>query len=164
VNVNKQTEDALKMAIEWIQHCRNLLYTLAQEETHTGRVADGLGQHIPRLLASMQEALEQSAGKEFFERGKEIARWADKQAQEPVALTEAVAIVLEGFNIPSDVRKILETAYYTHPHQWQDLTDDEIKELSRNNKCWMNAGGNLMFDWEYFGRAIEQASRNKNGY
>jgi hypothetical protein len=45
---------------------------------------------------------------------------------------------------------------------WQGLSDDEIKKLAHNKECWMNAGGNLMFDWEYFARAIEQALKEKN--
>ena len=47
------------------------------------------------------------------------------------------------------------TPLYLRPAQ--PLSDDEIKKLAHNNKCWMNAGDNLMFDWEYFARAIEQA-------
>jgi tRNA G37 N-methylase TrmD len=73
--------------------------------------------------------------------------------QEPVALTEAVAIVLEGFNIPSDVRKILETAYYTRPTEFKTLTDDEIEYM------W-----EILGDVEAFARAIEQELKDKNGY
>ena len=42
-------------------------------------------QQEQRKLIDRIKALEQPEGKEFFERGKEIARWADKQAQEPVS-------------------------------------------------------------------------------
>ena len=43
---------------------------------------------------------------------------------------------------------------YTHPHQWQELTDDEITELHHN---WITNS-----DTMYFARAIEQALRSKN--
>ena len=82
-------------------------------------------------------------------------------AQEPVTLIEAVAIVLEGFNIPSDVRKILETAYYTHPHQWQGLTDNEIEILAIKKEFWWGFN-NDKFAWKEYARAIEQALKEKN--
>jgi hypothetical protein len=67
-------DEALKMAIEeiegWIDHA----YGHSPEEC-----ADN------KTIMACKEALEQPEGKEFFERGKEIAQWADKQAQEPVA-------------------------------------------------------------------------------
>jgi len=69
---------------------------------------------------------EQPEGKEFFERGKEIARWADKQAQEPVGVVSwhegaVMGSIFPSSNMPKDGDKL-----YTHPHQWQGLTDDEI--------------------------------------
>jgi len=69
---------------------------------------------------------EQLEGKEFFERGKEIARWADKQAQEPVGVVSwhegaVMGSIFPSSNMPKDGDKL-----YTHPHQWQGLTDDEI--------------------------------------
>jgi len=69
---------------------------------------------------------EQPEGKEFFERGKEIARWADKQAQEPVGVVSwhegaVMGSIFPSSNMPKDGDKL-----YTHPYQWQGLTDDEI--------------------------------------
>jgi len=47
---------------------------------------------------------------------------------------------------------------YTHPHQWQGLTDDEINEI--HHKWIMNSG---IKDTQYdFARAIEQALKEKN--
>ena len=51
-------DEALKMAI------KALLY----------------GTDHTNAVKACKEALEQPEGKEFFERGKEIARWADKTA------------------------------------------------------------------------------------
>ena len=50
---------------------------------------------------------------------------------EPEGLRDAVFTVIEGFTLPNDVRKILETAYYnTTPPQrtWVGLTDEEKQE------------------------------------
>lgn len=51
--------------------------------------------------------------------------------QEPATLCDAVFTVLEGFTLSHDVRKILETAYYTSPPQrtWVGLTKEERDEL-----------------------------------
>jgi hypothetical protein len=51
---------------------------------------------------------------------------------------------------------------YTHPHQWQGLTDDEIGEMY--DEAWMKYKGdtiNVRLDKE-FARAIEQTLRSKN--
>lgn len=50
-----------------------------------------------------------------------------------------------------------DVALYTHPHQWQGLTDDEIDALEHNDfTCWGRD------DLIVFGRAIEQALKEKN--
>jgi hypothetical protein len=77
---------------------------------------------VKSAINACEEALEQPEGKEFFERGKEIARWADKQAQEPVAWIYNGN--LHEFD-PSDWATEPVIPLYTHPHQWQGLTDDE---------------------------------------
>jgi len=81
---------------------------------------------VKGAINACKEALEQPEGKEFFERGKEIARWADKQAQEPVGVVSwhegaVMGSIFPSSNMPKDGDKL-----YTHPHQWQGLTDDEI--------------------------------------
>jgi hypothetical protein len=67
--------------------------------------------------------------------------------QEPVArsLKDSVFLVLEGFTLPHDVRKILETAYYTTPQAqqaekqvaWQDTrktwVDVPLKNVLKEN-------------------------------
>ena len=102
---------------------------------------------------------EQPEGKEFFERGKEIARWADKQAQEPVGVVSwhggaVMGSIFPSSNMPKDEDKL-----YTHPHQWQGLTDNE--KLASIRK-W--AENNTMRGQELIGLcdAIEQALKEKN--
>ena len=75
---------------------------------------------------------------------------------EPEGLRDAVFTVIEGFTLPNDVRKILETAYYnTTPPQrtWVGLTDDEMLIIygqSHEGKKYS------------LGRMIETILRNKN--
>ena len=52
----------------------------------------------------------------------------------------------------------IETPLYTHPHQWQGLTDDEILRLLKRPEFHLE-----QIDLIDFARAIEQALRNKNG-
>jgi len=52
-------------------------------------------------------------------------------------------------NMPKDGDKL-----YTHPHQWQGLTDDEIRH------CLYDLDTQ---DFLQFARAIEEALRIKNG-
>jgi len=57
-------------------------------------------------------------------------------------------------NMPKDGDKL-----YTHPHQWQGLTDDEIIDMYFQANINPQPHG-FIID---FIRAIEQALRNKNG-
>ena len=67
-------------------------------------------------------------------RHREAFLLAEQKQGETVAqsLKDAVFTVLEGFTLDSNVRKILESAYYTTPQPaqkpWVGLTDDEISE------------------------------------
>ena len=47
---------------------------------------------------------------------------------------------------------------YTHPHQWQGLTDDEIQNI-----MWPKFGCDASEEDIEFARAIEQALKEKNG-
>jgi len=77
--------------------------------------------------------------------------WIEKETRSQYTYVDILQACKEALEQPAQ-----------EPATWQSLSDDEIKNLSHNNKCWMNAGGNLMFDWEYFARAIEQALKEKN--
>ena len=160
-------DEALKMAIEalsqdegWfepeeaINACKKALeqpFTRDWKETIYERIARD---------SEFKEALEQPEGKEFFERGKEIARWADKPAQEPVALNVS--------NNPFNSEKHgLEVLRNTHPHQdeasssrasaWQGLTDDEINEVCLELFETPAVQGDLEFCY-----AIEAKLKEKN--
>ena len=82
----------------------------------------------------------------------------EQPAQEPVAWTDKYNFFLEW-----DKESLCDKAVckeheaiplYTHPHQWQGLTDDEIAKL--------NLDGFADESELEFARAIEQALRNKN--
>jgi hypothetical protein len=90
------------------------------------------------------------------EKGRPMTYWGglEQTAQEPVAVKNANGITLkQGWDdLPDD------TLLYTHPYQWQGLTDDEINEL--HHKWIMNSGNK---DTQYdFARAIEQSLKEKN--
>jgi hypothetical protein len=146
-------DEALKMAIEALENIHNRLIATDRR---------GLRYDEAEALDACKEALE---AEQVCQEDSRV-RQNDVPAQEPVTLTEAVAIVLEGFNIPSDVRKILETAYYTHPHQWQGnkefvgLTDDEIIDMYFQ----ANISPQPAEDVINFIRAIEQELKTKNGF
>lgn len=51
-------------------------------------------------------------------------------------LKAAVFTVLEGWALPLDARKILETAYYAQPErEWVGLTDEEVSSIE-NAGVW----------------------------
>jgi hypothetical protein len=164
-------DEALKMAIDTLQnakprhfYCEDTYYSCPKHEDGCADDrqpykcncgADELNAEIDISINACKEALEQPEGKEFFERGKEIAQWADKQVQEPVAYIKNIGD--EGIISFSEICD--EGAYpvYTHPYQWQGLTDDEI--VSKWNEHFV---GNTFKGIEYY-RAIEQALKDKNG-
>jgi hypothetical protein len=95
--MNKQTEDALKMAIEWIEGWY------------------GYSPSKDAVLKACKKALKQPA-------------------QEPVGFVVTSKLGEHcGFK-STTVKK--GDKIYTHPHQWQGLTDDEIK--SKSNWCQEN--------------------------
>jgi hypothetical protein len=68
-------------------------------------------------------------------------------------LKAAVFTVLEGWALPLDARKILETAYYAQPErEWVGLSDDEVDLI-----LWQG-----VFDAKDI-RAIEAKLKEKNG-
>jgi hypothetical protein len=83
----------------------------------------------------------------------------EQPAQEPVAwmskMGSFTAIAETKKQLPKGTEPI---PLYTHPHQWQELTDDEINEL--HHKWIMNSGNK---DTQYdFARAIEAKLKEKN--
>jgi hypothetical protein len=116
-----------------------------------------------KVLDAMQPLLDkqQPEGKEFFERGKEIARWADKQAQEPVGWFQysdyqGYSQVQEEYKNDADVVPL-----FTHPHQWQGLTDDEVHDIKA--KAIIGAKGMSAEQLLWFIVSLtEQALKEKN--
>jgi hypothetical protein len=108
----------------------------------------GLTQELEEAINACKEALN-------------IANCDLKQpAQEPVAVKNVNGITLkQGWDdLPDD------TLLYTHPHQWQGLTDDEIAEVLQvktihqsgfYEELHLDEAVNLY-------RAIEQALKEKN--
>jgi hypothetical protein len=68
-------------------------------------------------------------------------------------LKAAVFTVLEGWALPLDARKILETAYYAQPErEWVGLTDEERDELLNGS----TRVPSRLIDW------VEQKLKEKN--
>jgi len=177
-------DEALKMAIDFAQRGgsisvpqyyieRDKLINACKEALEQPEIGDS---EIKQMLNDIEyyqkrvEELEQPEGKEFFERGKEIAQWADKQAQEPVAWTKESELTrITTLRFPMAMWKNKYTSIenniplYTHPHQWQGLTDDEIDYI-REGKNWTLQIYPNHFEFNYleFAHAIEQALKEKN--
>ena len=130
-------DEALKMAIEalaefeWIKDSKyQKAINACKEALEQPTVAELNNEY---LRDTNVIGLEQQEGKKFFERGKEIARWADKQpAQEPVGYyhpdeRSAYLLFKKGLIIPRDTLPL-----YANPYQWQGLTDNEIDNIYDN--------------------------------
>jgi cell fate (sporulation/competence/biofilm development) regulator YmcA (YheA/YmcA/DUF963 family) len=125
-------DEALKMAIEAL----NKLARLGNGDSYGN--SDGNCIAI-KTLKAIEEALEQPA-------------------QEPVAYTNADEMqeLKDGMSTCYMYKERLDAdciPLYTHPHQWQGLTDDEIGQIIVNSKSL------LAID---FYRAIEQALKERN--
>jgi hypothetical protein len=99
----------------------------------------GLTQEIEEAINACKEALEQPA-------------------QEP----KSVGFIRDLISIDKDgIETYKVTPVYTHPHQWQGLTDDEIQNI-------LNKIRDDMYPWKdgmlghLIARAIEQALKEKN--
>jgi len=97
----------------------------------------------------------QEAKTRFRDEIKRICKEALEQpAQKPVGVVSwhegtVMGSIFPSSNMPKDGDLI-----YTHPHQWQGLTDNEITELHHN---WITNS-----DTMYFARAIEAKLKEKN--
>ncbi len=135
---------------------------------------------IQQMVDALDHADELLGGNDtLVMNGAAAGRWLLEQpaVQEPVAqsLKDAVFTVIEGFNIPPDVRKILESAYYNAPpapqpvpvktyhdgkpwpvapKPWVGLTDEEMHECA-GEYPWTPTGLKCA-------RAIEAKLKGKN--
>jgi phage terminase small subunit len=74
----------------------------------------------------------------------------EQPAQEP----KSVGFIRDLISIDKDgIETYKVTPVYTHPHQWQGLTDDEIENILHKH---------YPDEWEDFAHAIEQALKEKN--
>jgi len=139
----EQPSNMVTVPLDKLQDMQRRLKVLEQPLTRNWK--ETIDERIARD-SEFKEALEQLEGKEFFERGKKIARWADKQALEQPA-QEPVAWMLMGFEDHKPKLLTLQIVdnvegnwmpLYTHPYQWQGLTDDEVVMLgyeSQGDEC-----------------------------
>jgi hypothetical protein len=86
--------------------------------------------------------------KEFFDRGKWIAKWADNN------------MTKDEYPSKQEILKTISDAVYAQypKKEWQGLSDDEILEIDKSidPKIIIGKGKTL------FARAIEQALKEKN--
>jgi hypothetical protein len=111
-------------------------------------------------INACKEALEQP---NRFEGYTTIEIGHKKIAQEPVAWIKQWENM---FGKHKDIVFIKTDEYsplYTHPHQWQGLTDDEINEIVRNVSDDMYPWKGNMLIGKII-RAIEQELKTKNGF
>ena len=158
---------------EAIQACKEALEQPAM--TYEQGFAHGYEAH------RVEQELEQPA-QDFFERGKEIAKWADKQneqpAQEPVAWEcfldpayyDMWAIRQTGNRNFEETIHVVNgkeakhlcawlNSLNTHPApSWVGLSDDEIRKVIIDEQIPVRTGKTA----NRFARAIEQALKEKN--
>ena len=158
-------DEALKMAIEKLWAC-SMLMNLDH--------SDYLYEDVIQALDACKEALEQPAQtyEQGFEDGYDNAVKLGKylnQTQEPVAWVCETTIDNikywkektpdDGIEIFCSLNKEndFNISLYTHPHQWQGLTDDEIDKVY----CATYGTGSIDIDID-FARAIEAKLKEKN--
>jgi hypothetical protein len=161
-------DEALKMAIKELK-----------------KLADDLDEKLWKKINKFEEALDQPALTD--EKGRPMTYWGglEQPAQEPVAwkavalrLGENLALVGPDNYYSFSPFEWLDWALkHTHPHQWQVLTEDEIKELLAS-VGWIFPDSIKTTDSDYSLkavleaykkiisaiRAIEQALRSKNSW
>ncbi len=141
-------DEALKMAIEALDKEPQSMEDFEAKE---------------KAINACKEALEQPPPKvEPFD------VWAGTKpqlAQEPVLYIDQSGLDGHATWAQPNACQDTDIALYTHPHQWQGLTDDEIYKMA--DEAYINVeliqGKGIVFDRLKFYRAIEQALKEKNG-
>ena len=155
-------DEALKIAIEHIDrnyHDEKFVINACKEALEQPASSDdipkGVLQAIDRYGLSL---LKTANGFELKKLGKTEALSALEQpAQEPVAWgMERMGMILDCIHPEEHAREEGEYTIplYTHPHQWQGLTDDEIEKVFESIET--STTHRKIY------RAIEQALKEKN--
>jgi hypothetical protein len=132
-------DEALKMAIEALEQAEKQLEKYWNEDINRGYDIEDMNES-PIILCedtinACKEALEQPA--------QEPVAWMSKMGS-------FTAIAETKKQLPKGTEPI---PLYTHPHQWQGLTDDEIDKIVVNSETLLAKD---------IARAIEQALKEKN--
>jgi hypothetical protein len=141
--MNTQTQEALKMAIEFIEEITNAAgkYPYVNK---TQLVADSY-----QIASKLKEALEQPAQEPVEVYGiLDDGDYVSVEATKEGAIKQCEFMNKHGCNCTYK-------PLYTHPHQWQGLTDDEITEIYEKS-CPRE-----IVSMQNFARAIEQALKEK---
>ena len=145
--MNTQTQEALKLAIE-VMYRNSPKISLTQE--------------IEEAIQACEEALKQPTVAELnneYLRDTNVIG-LEQPAQEPVAwmakMGSFTAIAETKKQLPKGTESI---ALYTHPHQWQGLTDDEALQIYIDDPA---IAGHEDPHLIKYARAIEQALKEKN--
>ena len=110
------------LRLELHQECADFATSLRS----AANVVQLQGREAPPSFLKAADLFEQAAAEILQLKAQLSARQAA-----PTGLTEAVFQVLEGWNIPAPVRKILETAYYAPPPpEREPLSDDQWQALA----------------------------------
>ena len=129
-------DEALKMAID---------YLLSHQNYNNPSLKN-------KVIDACKEALEQPA--QIYPNGDSL-EWnlsRPQPAQEPVAWMEVKEKAgYKDVSVWAEPISDKSIPLYTHPHQWQGLTDDEIKELIYDTNNYIE-----------YAHAIEQALKDKN--
>lgn len=135
-------DEALKMAVEELKNYKEsqeiCAYNLGFDERWSV-------DRIDKAINACKEALEQPAQEPVLKVVYGEICYLSKEDDQSYGMW---CPVTENYKPPFKN----ETNFYTHPHQWQGLTDDEIY------KCQHPEYPDTM----YFARAIEQALKEKN--
>jgi len=145
--MNTQTQEALKMAIETMEFIKDGGFYTGHDD----------------CINACKEALE---AEQVCQEDSRV-RQNDVPAQEPVAylsadkkavITRIMRIRRTEDEMNGKVIKDFPIPLYTHPHQWQVLTEDEICKLA--DSSWEGISPHA--DTIAFARAIEAKLKEKN--
>ncbi len=163
--MNKQTEQALKMAIEHIEmqqygHAIDVLYKALEQPACNPHPKAPHGFNRDASHSADRYVCDcegWDAWQDGYDEGLRKGLALEQPAQEPVAWMNDIAYSDEIDNLPANRGEII--PLYSRPYQWQGLTDDEMKKVIHavEDKFRMQATCAIAIV-----RATEQALKEKN--